>query len=340
MTTSLPLDAIRVGERHRLDMGDVDSLAESIRRIGLLHPIVVTPDHRLIAGGRRLAACDQLGWAEIPVRVVANLTDARALLEAERDENTCRKEMAASEAVSLGKALEALERPKAEARQQAAGPASVAKREGRDDGRENFTPPSAGKTRDIVGAAVGMSGPTYQKAKAVVATGTPELVRAMDEGAASIQSAADVATLPPDRQREIVAKGETEILAAAKEIRLEKALARLPEDERDPARVLVVQSGIPTSKAVEMVTNLTAKPTEERVRIYSLGTSTKPHERDLALTEAANMPPMPHPAIQSLNMAMQYLRDAHKRAEGEARDTLAEMIRLGRQVVDQSRTAA
>ena len=37
-----PLDSIRIGERHRKDMGDIDGLARSIADVGLLHPIVIT----------------------------------------------------------------------------------------------------------------------------------------------------------------------------------------------------------------------------------------------------------------------------------------------------------
>ncbi|WP_197030353.1 ParB N-terminal domain-containing protein [Phyllobacterium sp. UNC302MFCol5.2] len=66
---SLPVDAIIVGPRIRNDLGDIDSLAASIATIGLLHPIVISPDGRLIAGERRLRACKKLGLADIPVRV-------------------------------------------------------------------------------------------------------------------------------------------------------------------------------------------------------------------------------------------------------------------------------
>jgi ParB-like chromosome segregation protein Spo0J len=46
---------IKVGKRHRRDLGDIAALAESIKAVGLLHPIVVQPDGKLIAGARRLA---------------------------------------------------------------------------------------------------------------------------------------------------------------------------------------------------------------------------------------------------------------------------------------------
>jgi ParB/Sulfiredoxin domain len=66
----LPIARITVGTRHRKDLGDIAGLAASIDDIGLLHPITVDEENRLLAGARRLAACKSLGWKEIPVNVV------------------------------------------------------------------------------------------------------------------------------------------------------------------------------------------------------------------------------------------------------------------------------
>jgi ParB family transcriptional regulator, chromosome partitioning protein len=64
----MPIDAIKVGKRHRQDLGDIEALAKSIAANGLLHPITVDATGNLLAGARRLAACKQLGWSEMPVR--------------------------------------------------------------------------------------------------------------------------------------------------------------------------------------------------------------------------------------------------------------------------------
>ena len=53
---SLPISEIVVGERHRRDLGDIRGLADSIADIGLLNPITVDENGRLLAGARRLAA--------------------------------------------------------------------------------------------------------------------------------------------------------------------------------------------------------------------------------------------------------------------------------------------
>jgi ParB family transcriptional regulator, chromosome partitioning protein len=65
-----PIAEIRIGKRIRKDMGDVQSLAESIEDLGLLHPVLVTPDGLLLSGERRLRAAKLLGWTEIPVSLV------------------------------------------------------------------------------------------------------------------------------------------------------------------------------------------------------------------------------------------------------------------------------
>ena len=55
-TIEIPVDSVIVGDRIRADFGDIEELARSIDDHGLIQPIVVTSDHRLIAGERRLRA--------------------------------------------------------------------------------------------------------------------------------------------------------------------------------------------------------------------------------------------------------------------------------------------
>lgn len=99
------IDQIQVGFRYRKDLGDLRTLVESIAEVGLLHPVVVTPEGRLIAGQRRLEACRELGWTEIPVSVVDLYQAARG----EAHENFVRKDLLPSEIVALKRAIEPLE---------------------------------------------------------------------------------------------------------------------------------------------------------------------------------------------------------------------------------------
>ena len=69
MNVLRPIAEVQIGERHRHDMGDIDALAASMARIGLLHPIVVTPEGLLVCGERRLCAAKRLGWETIPVTI-------------------------------------------------------------------------------------------------------------------------------------------------------------------------------------------------------------------------------------------------------------------------------
>lgn len=97
MSGELKVREILIGERDREEMGNLRELADSIASVGMLHPVVVTKDRELIAGGRRLAAAALLGWASVPVTTVTWFDVERAL-RAEADENTCRKGLTPYEA--------------------------------------------------------------------------------------------------------------------------------------------------------------------------------------------------------------------------------------------------
>ncbi len=73
---------------------------------------------------------------------------------------------------------------------------------------------------------------TVERAREVIEGGAPELVAAVESGAVSVSAAADVASLSKPEQAEIVARGEREILQAAKQIRSAKAEERQIELRR------------------------------------------------------------------------------------------------------------
>jgi ParB/Sulfiredoxin domain len=65
MSELVEIGRITVGVRRRDDLGDLTGLMDSLRRVSLIHPIVVADDYTLIAGHRRLEAAKQLGWQTI-----------------------------------------------------------------------------------------------------------------------------------------------------------------------------------------------------------------------------------------------------------------------------------
>jgi hypothetical protein len=163
----LEIDRVQVGERHRKELGDIEALAQSIRELGMLQPLILSPDRRLVAGLRRMEAAKMLGMKTVPVRIVQGLADARLALLAERDENVCRKDLTPSEAVEIGRTIEELEQEAAKQRQREHGHTAPG-RKGNTSGNLPEVSDNKGRTRDKVAEAVGMSGRTYEKAKAVV----------------------------------------------------------------------------------------------------------------------------------------------------------------------------
>ncbi len=77
--------------RGRRPLGVLDDLTMSIREVGLLQPIVLTKDLRLVAGLHRLRAVQALGWARIPASILSIGDLARDA--AELDENLVRREL-------------------------------------------------------------------------------------------------------------------------------------------------------------------------------------------------------------------------------------------------------
>jgi len=102
---------IKIPDRVRMDVGDLDPLMESLKRCGQLNPITLSREMELIAGFRRLSAAQRLGWKMIDATVVDGLTALRRL-EMELEENVYRKDFTPDELLEGVKRLEALRHPK------------------------------------------------------------------------------------------------------------------------------------------------------------------------------------------------------------------------------------
>ncbi|XJN89677.1 ParB N-terminal domain-containing protein [Micrococcus luteus] len=145
------VSSIRIGNRHRTDLGDIDALAASIARDGLLQPPTITPDGVLVCGRRRLAAIQQLGWRTVNVWVRQGISNRLGHLLAEQDDNLLHKDLTPLEAASLYRELKTLLAEDAARRQEASRFSSDHQpAEGGQDGGGKFPAPSptpAGEAR-------------------------------------------------------------------------------------------------------------------------------------------------------------------------------------------------
>ena len=152
--TIIPIDSIIISSRIRKSLGNLQSLADNIREIGLLSPIVVNEEYQLLAGERRLEACKLLGWTEVDVSIISTV-DAEAEIAVEISENNMRKDFTREELINAGISLERIEKIKAEERMKV----------GKRNPTENFP---GGEVRNIVAAKLGMSGKQYEREKFIV----------------------------------------------------------------------------------------------------------------------------------------------------------------------------
>lgn len=170
---------IKIGARVRIDLGDINGLAESMRDRGQLQPIAVQPCGLLIDGMRRIEAAKLLGWSDIAAHVV----DVDELLLGERDANTQRKNFTPTEAVAIAELIAERHRELIADRQHeqrvAAGikaaelrgdsiPEAKTKRGNEVPSSSGLKEPAAGRTKEVVARAVGMSPASLYRATSVV----------------------------------------------------------------------------------------------------------------------------------------------------------------------------
>lgn len=215
MLKELPISSIKIGPRHRKDMGDLRALAESIQHDGLLQPIGVTEKMELVFGERRLRAHKDILKRKT---ILARIVDVTSIVAGEYAENEIRKDFTPSERVAIAKAIEK----------------QVGNRQGQRTDRElRGKIPEVGpgkRTREIAAEKAGFGNDkTYRQAAKVVQNGTPRLIQAMDEGRVSISAASILADAEADEQDAMLELDEKAILQAAKEIRQRKTAARNDE---------------------------------------------------------------------------------------------------------------
>jgi ParB family chromosome partitioning protein len=185
------ISKIQVKNRIRKDCGDIDGLAESIRKLGLLQSIVLTPELVLIAGERRLRAAKRLGWTEIEASIKTTADREEELL-CEIAENESHKEFTASERVAYGIELEQVERLKAEERKREHGGTAPGKPKTLCDHGRTVNE-ETGRATDIIAKKVGLgSGKNYERLKTIINNGDQELIEKVDKKEIGVRTACDL----------------------------------------------------------------------------------------------------------------------------------------------------
>lgn len=175
------ISRIVVGDRIRKDFGDIQELADNIKKNGLLNPLTVNGDYKLLAGERRLKACKLLGWSQVDVRMVESEDEAQDI-EIELSENNMRRNFTGSElAEGLRRQME-IEQEKAQQRIDEA-------RRRNGSGKVSM---ANGTARDKAGEAFGISGKQAERVLYVADNSdllTPSDFADWDEGKLSTNKA-------------------------------------------------------------------------------------------------------------------------------------------------------
>jgi ParB family chromosome partitioning protein len=194
---------IKVGHRHRRDMGDLTDLADSIRQEGLLQPIGVTDRLKLVFGERRIRAVRDILKKKT---ILARIVDVSSILAGEYHENEIRKDFTPSERVAIAKAIE---RQIGNRRGQRTDQERVGKIPQVEPGK---------KTREAAAEKAGFGNDkTYRQAAKVVENGTPRLIQAMDQGRVSISAASILADADAGEQEAVLELDEKAVLQAARQ---------------------------------------------------------------------------------------------------------------------------
>lgn len=106
------------------------------------------------------------------------------------------------------------------------------------------------KVSEQAAALLNVSPRSVERATTVLKNGTPELVKAVEQGDVKVASAAQVATLPKPEQAQVVSQGPQAVKAKAKEIRQDKV-------KGDPNRPIAERYRIHLLKSIADVDDLT-----------------------------------------------------------------------------------
>jgi ParB/RepB/Spo0J family partition protein len=275
---AIPLHQIELGDRRREEYGDIDKLAASIKKIGLLHPVIVErigdDQFRVVVGGRRLRAMQMLKLDTVPARLSEMLNDEQ-LREIEMEENEHRKDFTHGE---RGRTFKAALQTVADAEKVAA----VISAE-RAEIKTATNPKGAGRK------------PKHGVARKDIAAALGTAETNIRESEQHVETAKQYPFMQGDDWR------ESHVFEAR------SIIQRLDPEEQQCVAAVIEGTGLLHPKhALEVLNNLVNLPREERAAMYKLSQSEDSRDRNLELhdriaerqrqaTGIAEMPAQPQP---------------------------------------------
>lgn len=291
---SIEIAKIKVRDRLREDNGDLAGLVASVKKYGLIHPIVLTDDGVLIAGARRLAACKALGMRVIEARRFGDLSPIERR-EIELDENLHRKDLTEHERAKFTIELKAA--GEAALKDERGKNGSILPTVGKKDPRGR-KPKGAVALQDVA-ERIGIPRQTIERAEAHVAIAAKYPL--LQGGAWS--------------QRAAVATGQ--------------ALDALPTLERKHILALVEEHAAPAPSAEKMIGSWARATPQVRERIYEIARGKDPQARSAVISLLAKCAPEPDARSLALEEAARGIRRAVARYPGDPMNAKCEALAAG-----------
>ncbi len=184
-----------------MDAPALAGLTADIAANGQREPILIL-DGQVIDGRCRLRACEQLGIEPLVRHLCATVVGDPWVLAVSL--NLHRRHLTESQRATVAARLETADRGRPQ----------------KDANWHDFP-----VTRDDAARLLNVGVRSVARAAKVLQDGIPELVTAVDQGEVAVSAAADLARLPADTQREVLARTPEEIRAIAREVKERIAVA-------------------------------------------------------------------------------------------------------------------
>jgi len=240
---------------------EYQELVADIQERGQLHPVVLHND-QLLDGRNRLKACEELGIT--PTLIAWDAPDGVTAAEWIVSTNLQRRHLTSQQRAMLAADPDILDVLEAEALERQTRGVTEKIPEGSESRAE------AAKTFQ--------TNERYVSDAKKIRKRKPELVEPVINGTLSLKEA-----------KQKVESAE-----------LDEALTRIDEDDRGVLSELVHEAMTTHSQKLEMATHLAAMSQAERSRVKVLAQSDDPHEREVAGTIAADLPPPLSPEVKSV----------------------------------------